>query len=319
MKKIAALMFITGILVITFGFVITACGDNSSGDPTSPSTRPGDTSDNPITRTENRQLTPSAWVALLNEIETGGKYVELDLSACTPGSQSSGGGLWIDGTFNADPVPVSNLNNIIGKDKIVSLILPEAASSIAERFLYIDNNGLPVYEKCFLYFRTLKSITGINITAIGRNAFAGLGTYNGHNYGGCLTSINFPKVQTIGRDAFSGCYSLISANIPEVQIIGDQAFLHTDLQSLYIPKVEYIGVQAFGSTKPARITLGAIAPIVDRYMFALTWKPRSVTVMVPQNATGYGVIPSDYIGGDIAKNWGNAVRGMGWNPSSVLS
>lgn len=315
MKKTAALISITTILVIILGVVFIACGDEISGDPTSPPIRPGDTPDNPIARTESRQLTAVAWVTLLNEIEGDGKYVDLDLSACTPGNHSSGGGLWIDGTFNAD-----QFNNMeAGKRKIVSLILPEAATSIAGGRI-VGEGMLPIYEKCFQYFTALKSITGINITTIGRNAFSGLGTYNAETTTfvfGTLTSINFPKVQTIGEEAFDSCYSLTSANIPKVQTIGDQAFIHSKLQNLYIPDVMYIGVQAFGWTRLTKITLGAIAPVVERQMFALTWNPRAVTVMVPQGATGYGEIPGDYIGGDITKNWGNAFRGMGWNPAKA--
>jgi hypothetical protein len=178
----------------------------------------------------------------------------------------------------------------------------------------------PIYEHCFQYFTALKSITGINITTIGRNAFALLGSYKNETatFGvGILTSINFPKVQTIDRDAFNGCYSLTSANIPKVQTIGDQAFISTKIQNLYIPDVMYIGVQAFGWAKLTKITLGAVAPVVDRYMFAYGRNPMAVTVMVPQGATGYGEIPGDYIGGDNTKNWGNAFRGMGWNPSKA--
>jgi hypothetical protein len=45
----------------------------------------------------------------------------------------------------------------------------------------------------------------------------------------------------------------------------------------------------------------------------------TVNVMVPQGVIGYGEVPSDCIGGDTTKNWGNAFRGMGWDPSLANS
>jgi hypothetical protein len=306
------------IIIILITLAISACDtDNNTPDPV---INPGDTTDNPITRIENRQLTSAAWATLLNEIKTDGKYVALDLSACTRGDQTSGGGLWNDGSFNPDPA-LPNVEE--GRNKIVSLILPEAATSTAEgKFLHYDSTGKPVYEETgFDGFTNLKNITGVNITTISRTSFIRLGTYYTSEgvaawKAGILTSIDFPNVTTIGERAFEACYNLINVNIPKVKTIEREAFFHTKLQNIYIPEVNHIGTQALLSSF-SQITLGKTAPLVDGLLFSVGENPRTVTVRVPQGATGYGDIPKTFIGGDIIKNWGNAFRGMGWNPSKA--
>ena len=303
------------LIIILAALIFTACNidDNTSASKKNP----GDTPDKPITRTESRQLTTLAWVELLNEIEANGKYVALDLTFCTRGNQTSGGGLWNDGSFYPDPA-IPNVEN--SKNKIVSLILPEAASNIPDIYLYTDLTG-DHYSISFRGFTKLQKIMGTNIIAIGRNAFADLGTYYSPTDGsivhstGILTSIDFPNVITIGRDAFNGCYSLVSANIPKVKIIEMQAFMYTKLQNLYIPDITDIGIQALASSL-TNITLGKIAPWVG-HLNSRGTTPRTIILRVPQVATGYGDIPNIFIGGDRTKNWGNAFRGMGWNPSNA--
>jgi len=300
------------IILIALAFTVCDTGENNTSNPV---VNPGDTPDNPIARIENRQLTTANWATLLNEIEADGKYVDLDLSACTRGNQTSGGGLWNDGSFNPDPsLPTIEK----GKSKIVSLILPEDATSIPDGTYYPPTDlGGERYGINFRFFSNLKSIKGTNITTIGRNAFNNLGTHSTGAGQGVLANIDFPNVTKISGDAFNGCYSLISANIPKVETIEMQAFIHTRLQSLYIPDVTYIGVQVFGQNIPSEITLGKIAPWIDYLNSRVGTAARTVTVRVPQGATGYGEIPNIYIGGDRTKNWGNSFRGMGWNPSKA--
>ena len=162
----------------------------------------------------------------------------------------------------------------------------------------------------------MRHISGINITDIVRNCFSNLGTYSSWNTG-ILTSIDFPNVITIGENAFNSCYNLSYANIPKVQIIKSQAFYYClSLQSLFIPDISFIGYVAFVNTKLTEFVLGEVAPKMDYVVFGFPSAPvtRTITVKVPQGATGYGEIPNGYIGGDTSKNWGNAFRGMGWNP-----
>ena len=315
------------IIIILTALVFTSCDilgiKNNPSKPiiTQPIINPGDTPDNPITRIENCQLTTVAWVTLLNEIKANGKYVDLDLSACTSGGQSSGGGLWSDGTFYPDPY-LQGINSWTaheGKTKIVSLILPEAATSFPKPRETEDTTGI-LYEVMFSGFSALRHISGINITDIVRNCFAGLGTLYSPDDGhviwntGILTSIDFPNVITIGEDAFIRCYNLTYVNIPKVQIIKMQAFGSClSLQSLFIPDIIFISYVAFNNTILTEFVLGEVAPKMD-YRILGDASSRTITVKVPQEATGYGEIPNNYIGGDTSKNWGNAFRGMGWNP-----
>jgi|GEM_PF-3201135 len=317
------------ILILTMLVIITCDIDNSKDKKPDPIINPGDTPDNPITRIENCQLTTVAWAELLNEIKAEGKYVALDLSACTRGNQTSGGGLWSNGIFNTDPYLGDNLYGHKGKAKIVSLILPETATGFPEPRITGESMGLPLYESFFGSFSALKEITGINIIAIERDTFNNLGTLYSPDDGhiiwdrGILTRINFPNVITIGENAFNSCYNLNYANIPKVQIIKDQAFCYCNLQNLYIPDIRFIGTQALlfriNSRLVVEFIFGEVAPKMD---FAVLGLPshavsRSITVKVPLGATGYGEMPNDYIGGDFSKNWGNAFRGMGWNPDKA--
>jgi len=311
------------IIIIFTTLAFTVCDtDDIKNEPPVPIINPGDTPDNPITRIENGQLTTVAWVTLLNEIDADGKYVALDLSACTRGNQTSGGGLWSDGTFYPDSYLGDNAGGK-GKEKIVSLVLPEAAICFPKPNERVELSGI-VYQNMFGRFSALRQISGINITDIVRCCFRNLGTYYSSDgkilwSTGFITSIDFPNVITIGEHAFAGCFNMANANIPKVQIIKMQAFLDCKLKSLNIPDIKFIGVGAFGvgNNNLTEFIFGEIAPSMDvgihtYYSNSIT---KTITVKVPYGATGYGEIPNVYIGGDMSKNWGNAFRGMGWNPA----
>lgn len=66
-----------------------------------------------------------------------------------------------------------------------------------------------------------------------------------------LTSIDLPKVKTIGEQAFkTGVYSyeggkLTSVNLPDVETLGKAAFAGSPITSAYLPKVKTIGTNAF--------------------------------------------------------------------------
>jgi len=307
------------ILILTMLVLISCDIDNSRDKKPDPVINPGDTPDNPITRIESRQLTIAAWVELINEIEADGKYVDLDLSACTRGNQTTGGGLWSDGSFYPDPAIPSYEK---GKNKIVSLVLPETATNIPSVLLYTDY--IEHYSFSFRYFINLKNVTGINIDTIGRNAFQDLGTYTGTSVSGdtvvirkgILTNIDFPNVTKIDKEAFFSCFSLTNANIPKVKTIETNTFRYTKLQSLNIPDITYIGLLAINANLND-ITFGEIAPWVEPGAIDIGLNAKTITIYVPHGATGYGDIPSLCIGGDRTKNWANAFRGMGWNPSNA--
>ena len=151
----------------------------------------------------------SGWRQLLDVINTSGKFVNLDLSACSMEGES----------FNPDKSIAS------GKDKIVSIVLPAAATSIEASSSSFDNT--------FKNFNNLKFISGENILTIGESAFNGISSTTGNKN---LQSIDFPKVTTIGNNAFAYCSGLQNADLPEVTDIGYSAFRScTSLQSISFP------------------------------------------------------------------------------------
>jgi len=155
----------------------------------------------------------SGWQQLLGAIASAGKYVELDLLTCA---------MEADGIFN----PVSSVST--GKDKIVSLVLPDGSKTISG-----GTSGSP----SFRYFTNIKEISGNNISTIGNYSF-----YNCSS----LISVDFPKVNSIGSDAFSGCRNLNNMYFPEVTNIGDWAFYNcSSLTGVDFPEVTNIGGWAF--------------------------------------------------------------------------
>jgi hypothetical protein len=153
----------------------------------------------------------SGWRLLLDAIQAAGKFVELDLSACE-----------MDGTvFNPDS------NIATGKNRIVSIVLPDAAESIVD--------GLST--RAFLNFSNLKTVSADNVLSIGQSAFSNCTS---------LTTVSFPAATSIGREAFLGCTSLTTMSFPAVISIGLDAFFGcTSLTSVSLPAVTIIGGYAF--------------------------------------------------------------------------
>jgi hypothetical protein len=104
----------------------------------------GESADDPLLFVVNLELAAGGWESLLSTIASSGKYVSLDLSACT-----------MDGT-EFDP------GTATGADKITALVLPDAAESIKAG---ADNNAT------FKAFTGLTSISGAGVETIGDYAF----------------------------------------------------------------------------------------------------------------------------------------------------
>ncbi|MCL2276712.1 MAG: leucine-rich repeat domain-containing protein [Treponema sp.] len=144
-------------------------------------------------------------------------------------------------------------------------------------------------------------------------------------FGDCdsLTSVSFPAVTSIGEWVFGDCDSLTSVSFPAATTIGDYAFAAcASLATAYFPSVINIGNSAFAYTEntPLTITLGSAAPALELSIFdGVTGK--TVTVQIPNGATGYSPAASPFTGtqatvsGTIV-NWGNGFRGGGWNGSA---
>jgi hypothetical protein len=175
---------------------------------------------------------PDGWAALLNTIKNRAKYVSLDLSDCTMSDT-----VFDPGTANT------------GETYIVSLTLPDAATSIASR------SGA---YSTFRYFNHLNEVSGGQVTDIRDNAF------NSTN----LTAADFPAATSIGYEAFRWC-DLTTADFPEVTSIDNYAFERCDaLTTVCIPEVTSIGKGAFLSCDAlTTIDLPATLTSIGDYAF----------------------------------------------------
>ena len=175
----------------------------------------GDGEEDPLSLKININLDDD-WQELLEAIETAGKYVELDLSQCE-----------MSGTvFN----PGSGIST--GKNKIVSIILPDKATEIAK--------GSSEATRTFNNFVNLRSLNAANLTDIGAYAFhgcsklaltelpEGLTKINTFSFRSCssLAIKALPSgVTEIGANAFNGCSGLVEMTLyKKVTKIGSYAF-----------------------------------------------------------------------------------------------
>jgi hypothetical protein len=213
------------VMVLVFGMTVVGCFEEEdiSDQNTQSQPQPGASASNPIDRVESTNLgtmtsSASGWRYLLNSIDSAGKYINLDLSACT----------MTDEAFNPD----SSVET--GKKYIVSIILPTAATSI-EAGTYSN----PTFKN----FTNLKSASGANIITIGDYSFL---RETGGGYSYLQDGVEFPKATTIGAGAFRDTY-LESVKFPLVTDIGDSAFsgLSSKLKNADFPVVETIGEGAF--------------------------------------------------------------------------
>jgi len=256
----------------------------------------------------------SNWQQMLQIIDDWGFYVTLDLSACT-----------MQGTELAPYKATAT-----GEEFIVSLVLPDAAESIADAIDY-DN---PTFKN----FENLIDITGKNVISIGGSAFD---NYNNtvsfvlrnasfpnaksigeYAFFGCeyLESVDFPAVTYISVGAFCECYNLKSVDFPAVTYIDEEAFGGCfSLYNVNIPKVTDIGGNAFAytGTIALTITMGEIPPKVSTDLFD-GMGGKTVTVMIPDataNKAAFGFDSGELGNYDNAStdNWGWAFKGEGWN------
>jgi uncharacterized repeat protein (TIGR02543 family) len=154
----------------------------------------------------------NGWTALLSAIKTANKFVALDLSDCT-----MSGAEFDPGTANT------------GENKIVSLVLPDAATSVKA--------GSGASSAAFKNFSALKSVTGNNVETIGDYAFPACNA---------LETVNFPNAITINTYAFYNCINLETVSLPNAKDIGMYAFrLCTKLKTIDFPNAKTIGGSAF--------------------------------------------------------------------------
>ena len=238
-----------------------------------------------MTRSDN------GWQELLTVIAEAGKYVNLDLYECD----------MLGTAPNIIFDPYADIST--GKNKIVELTLPEKAGKIVAGSV---SNG------AFVYFSTLKSISGGIIDTISSHAFMNCTT---------LVNVSLSSASTIGDSAFAGCTSLVNVDFNDVTYISDSAFAScTSLENVKLKSVQTIEDKVFkGCTTLKNVTLGNVAPYVGSDIFAGN-SSQTITVNVPSTATGYSPAPSpigsasvSVSGTDTTQNWANGFRGGGWD------
>ena len=281
MKKIA-------VLVLTV-FILAACPELKED--------PYDTEDL-TTVTFSGELDADAWLELLDDIARKGENVRLDLRKASYKEGNRAGGLietslypfTSSGVDKSKPLgPAAEQDHYIafdpfpairwGKDKIVEIILPEAAQMInhaTENAVLRSRSRPEDYEdknlehSAFRHFTNLRSVTGSHVAHIGNYAFVDrdkLETVNFQSVGHTV----FPKVDPaaaagvsdeeywhsrndleqgfrvdIGHFAFKGCTALKSVTFNSAVVIGRNAFQDcTSLESVTFPAALMIGDNAF--------------------------------------------------------------------------
>jgi uncharacterized repeat protein (TIGR02543 family) len=235
------------------------------------------------------ELSETNWGVIHTAMADAGRYVNLDLSGCTPSAATDGGGLRADGVFNG-------VTSSAGKNRIVELTMPEtvleiAADSFREAY-YLTTINLPkvrtIRERAFNTCRRLANLSLPEVEYIGNYAF-----------GSCyaLTEIFLPNATYIGNSAFNNCFDftfeydasflgLQSVRLPSAEFIGDSAFNNTQsLLTVEIPAARYIGTRAFyhcfeyyGGQKT--IKLGTTPPTLGNPMF-FNLQTETLTILVP--------------------------------------
>jgi hypothetical protein len=160
------------------------------------------------------------WPRLLELLDAAGDYVSLDLSDCPISALTE------STAFDPDP------SISAGKDRIVSLILPEAVNSIVA-----GTAGNPAFGG----FASLERLGARNVTGAGAYCFTDLAA---------LKTLDLPALASIGSYAFSGCAVLNTLDLPTLASVGDYAFSGcVALESVNLPALASIGNGAFSGCK----------------------------------------------------------------------
>jgi hypothetical protein len=180
------------------------------------------------------------WATINSTVKSAGKYVILDLSACTAAHGASAN------EIRGNSTPSKNYFNIIQNNaRIKGVKLPSSLTGIGER----------AFSGC----TGLTSVTiPAGVTSIGNSAF--------YECSG-LTSVTIPgSVTSIGDHAFDGCTGLTSVTISGgVTGIGAEAFARcTGLTSFDLPaSITSIGINPFWGC--SGITSFTVAPGNTKY------------------------------------------------------
>jgi hypothetical protein len=201
--------------------------------------------DNPYAAAYTGDANPADIYAAL---DTGGRYVKLDLS-------QSSAGEFVSGTET-------------GRAYIVSLVLPDSLTETP--------NGTGA-NYIFKGFTSLKAVSATGLVTLGDSAFT---------IQNSLTTVFMPKVTTIGSSVFQNCTSLTTVYMPKLEILTGNAFSGcTSLVEIDLPRATNIGKGSFmGCTGLARVNL----PAADFIGSATFDGDTSLTTLSLPNVTAIG-------------------------------
>ena len=177
-----------------------------------------------------QKLLTAVYQAIFSSAYYSSIFFDFDLRACTIGGPTPT-------TFDPD----STLS-ILLKSKIVSIILPDTATSIRDGTSSVST---------FKHFTKLKSVSGANITAIGEYIFRINDGLTDADFS--LIEVDFPSAESIGYAAFRTCRNLSKVNFPAARVIGSYAFMDCDsLETVSFPAVTNINTNAFRNCRKLR-------------------------------------------------------------------
>jgi hypothetical protein len=336
MKKVKLLPLAAAVLAI-FSVILGACPELLEDPPTSlvfPDSfreMKGFQLNSPETDLDDRM-----WVRILEYIESKGQFVNLDLKKATHKSGNTRGGL-IEVIYASEPYvafdPLSSLTT--GKDKIVSIILPDAARminqavtsaagdrEISEGEDILQPSELDRLNSAFRHFTNLKSVTAEGVEIIGNYAFIGITSLEKVSFPMVgrtvtLTEISDPTNDDasgfrvdVGHYAFYGCTGLTEISFNRAAVIGRSAFRFcTGLRRINFPNVWMVAENAFeGNTSLTEVRFENATKIGDESFKDCT-NLRRVFLTTNQGAVGADLKPAPptVAGGTIDVDYGSVV------------
>jgi hypothetical protein len=211
------------------------------------------------------------WAGILAALASAGRYVELDLSACTMSSGT---------TF--DPGAADT-----GERYITALIFPDTATIIAGS----SNINAPTFR----YFTALKSVSGAGIQTVGNFAFRSCTS---------LETMSFLTATHIDQHAFASCTALSTVELPEATHIGWNALAYGIFSTLSLPAVIDIQGYAFASCRAlTTLNLPAVPPTLGGSAFISTSTGPMLTIQVPSGTVAdyesdWGVLADTAVSGN---------------------
>jgi hypothetical protein len=242
--------------------------------------------------------TNDVWATINSTVQSAGKYVILDLSACT--AKHGGTDDTVAG-YSFQPTSQNYFNIIWNNEYMKGIVLPSGLLTIGEyafsgcEFLTsvtIPDGVTSIGQTAFKNCSGFNSISVADTVAVNRISIPNTVTTIGN---GCfayctgLTGVSLPaNVTSIGNNVFAYCYALSNVNIQgAVSSIGESAFNSCNLSTISIPSgVTSIGIAAFsGNENLSSVYIaGSVTSFADS-VFSRCNALNSITFGVGSNIT----------------------------------